>query len=173
DGVALVDRLGGDGSAVVVLGDLHWADSESVAVFERLAEPRPRPPGGEPDPALLLVGTYRPDGLSRRHAAAEVLPRLDRRHSVTHVRLDRLTAAEVSSFLAAVFGEEPSFRAVDALHTRTGGNPFFLEELVATRQQAPSGDAGTPLPWTVAELVRSELDDLDPEVRTMVQAAAV
>ena len=38
--------------------------------------------------AVLLVGTYRPDGLSRRHPAAEALLRIERRHTVTHVRLD-------------------------------------------------------------------------------------
>ena len=43
---------------------------ESVTVFEKLAEPG----GGR----LLVVGTYRPDGLSRRHPAAEMLPRLER-----------------------------------------------------------------------------------------------
>ena len=109
---------------LVVFEDLHWADSESLAAFELLAEPEGGP--------LVLVGTYRPDGLSRRHPAADLLPRLERRHSVTHLQLARFSPAEVSTFLAAVFDQDPSFRAVDALHTRTGGNPFFLEELVAS-----------------------------------------
>jgi DNA-binding CsgD family transcriptional regulator len=170
-GVELVRRLARGRTALAVFEDLHWADSESVAVFERLAEPAP---AGEDGPSgLVLLGTYRPDGLSRRHPAAEALPRIERRHSVTHVHLDRLSPAEVSNFLAAVYEEEPSFRVVDALHTRTGGNPFFLEELVAsTGDRAPS-DVDAPLPWTVSELVRSELDDLDPDVRELVRAAAV
>ena len=86
---ALGDRAGG-GPTLVVFEDLHWADSESITAFERLAEP---PPPGAPGAGrgLVLVGTYRPDGLSRRHPAAEAVPRLDRRHRVTHVHLDRLT----------------------------------------------------------------------------------
>jgi hypothetical protein len=40
-GVGLVRRLARDRTALVVFEDLHWADSESVAVFERLAEPAP------------------------------------------------------------------------------------------------------------------------------------
>ena len=168
---ALGDRSGG-GSTLLVFEDLHWADSESITAFERLAEP---PPPGAPGAGrgLVLVGTYRPDGLSRRHPAADAVPRLDRRHRVTHVHLDRLTPAEVSGFLAAVFDQEPSFRAVDALHVRTGGNPFFLEELVSAAGEMPAGDDDAPLPWTVSELVSAELDDLDPDVRAMVRAAAV
>ena len=191
-GVDLVRLLGRGATTLVVFEDLHWADSESVAVFERLAEPapaagaarhdhdgdhgkeRPGPSGASAaTAALVLVGTYRPDGLSRRHPAADALPRLERRHSVTHVRLDRLSPADVSHFLSAVYEEEPSFRTVDVLHTRTGGNPFFLEELAAASGAMPCRDEEAPLPWTVSELVRSELDDLDPAVREMVNTAAV
>ncbi|HKY66645.1 MAG TPA: AAA family ATPase, partial [Acidimicrobiales bacterium] len=173
-GVELVRGLGrraGGVTTLVVFEDLHWADAESVTAFERLAEPTPERDGGAG--GFVLVGTYRPDGLSRRHPAAEALPRLDRRHRVTHVHLDRLSPADVSGLLTAVFDEEPSFRTVDALHTRTGGNPFFLEELMASAGQMPGADGDAPLPWTVSELVRSEIDDLDPDVREMVSAAAV
>src|SRR5918995_1093320 len=165
-GVDLVRRLTADAAGLVVFEDLHWADSESVTAFERLAEP----PAGR----LVLVGSYRPDGLSRRHPASDAVPRLDRRHSVTHIHLDRLGPADVSSFLTAVYDEDPSFRVVDALHGRTGGNPFFLEELVSTSVSAPVHDlVSMPLPWTVAELVGSQVDALDPAVTDMLTAASV
>jgi DNA-binding CsgD family transcriptional regulator/tetratricopeptide (TPR) repeat protein len=165
-GVELVRRLTEGTAGVVVFEDLHWADSESLTVFEQLAEPG----GGR----LLVIGTYRPDGLTRRHPASELLPRLERRHSITHIQLRRLSPADVNAFLTAVYGEVPSFPVVDALHTRTGGNPFFLEELVASAGDAPWQDlADMPLPWTVAELVRGQLDELDPEVRRLVTAASV
>jgi DNA-binding NarL/FixJ family response regulator len=164
--VDLVRNLTAGLTGLVVFEDLHWADSESLALFERLAEPD----GGR----LVVVGTYRPDGLSRRHPASDLLPRLDRRHSVTHVHLGRLTPAEVSAFLTAVYSAEPSFRIVDSLHDRTGGHPFFLEELVASSGETSCYDLETlPLPWTMAELVRSQFDDLAPEVRRMVSSAAV
>ena len=177
-GTDLVRRLTAGRTGLLVFEDLHWADSESIAVFERLAEPavddHRAGPAAAQGRGLLLVGSYRPDGLSRRHPASDVLPRLDRRHSVTHVHLDRLSPAEVSRFLVAVYDEEPSFRVVDALHGRTGGNPFFLEELVASSGERPHHELDAmPLPWTVSELVRSELDELAPEVRDMLSAASV
>lgn len=164
--VDLVRELTGGRPGLLVFEDLHWADSESLTVFERVVEPDGGP--------LLAVGTYRPDGFSRRHPAAELLPRLERRHSVTHLHLGRLGPPEVSMFLAAVFEQDPSFRTVDALHQRTGGNPFFLEELVAhAGDLSPEALATAPLPWTVTEIVRSQLDGLDPEVRSIVAAASV
>ena len=47
-GVDLVRLLSGDGRALVVFEDLHWADSESLTTFELLAEPEGGP--------LVLVG---------------------------------------------------------------------------------------------------------------------
>jgi DNA-binding CsgD family transcriptional regulator/tetratricopeptide (TPR) repeat protein len=165
-GVELVRQLTAGATGLVVFEDLHWADLESVTIFEQLAEPG----GGR----LLVVGTYRPDGLSRRHPAAELLPRLERRHSVTNVQLARLSPADVGAFLTAVFGDVPSYRVVEALHARTGGNPFFLEELVASAGTGSAADLETmPLPWTVAELVRNQVEDLDPDVRNIVTTAAV
>lgn len=164
--VELVRALVAEGTGLLVFEDLHWADSESLSVLERLVEPD----GGR----LLAVGTYRPDGLTRRQPAADLLPRLERRHSVTHLHLGRLTPAEVSTFLAAVYEEDPSFRAVDAIHQRTGGNPFFIEELVARAGDLPpDGLATAPLPWTVADAVRSQLEALPPDVRHLITAASV
>jgi hypothetical protein len=165
-GVELVRAITAGRPALVVFEDLHWADAESLALFERLAAPDCGP--------LLLVGTYRPDGLSRRHPAAELLPRLDRRHDVLHVRLHRLSQPEVSDFLAAATDQRPSYRVVEALHARTGGNPYFLEELLAA---SPGADlealVDEPLPWNLAEAVRTQLDELDPDERRVVDAASV
>ena len=122
-GMAIVVELSRDRQTVVIFDDLHWADAQSVALFDRLAEPRSGP--------TLVVGTYRPEALTRRHPVADLLPRLERRRAVTHLHLDRLTTSEVGAFLAAVYGRVPSFRVVETLHARTGGNPFFLEELLS------------------------------------------
>ena len=93
---------------------------------------------------------------------------------MTHLQLTRFSPSDVSTFLTAVFDQDPSFRAVDALHTRTGGNPFFLEELVASASDlGGDGLEDAPLPWTVADVVHNQIEGLDPDVRTVVAAASV
>jgi DNA-binding CsgD family transcriptional regulator len=164
-GVGLVRQATGERPALLVFEDLHWADSESLSLFERLAEPDFGP--------LALLGTYRPDAISRRHPVADLLPRLERRHTVTHVRLGRLSPLDVGAFLTAVYGRSPSYRVVEALHTRTGGNPFFLEELLGNAEGDLDQLADQPLPWSLAEVVRAQLEELEPAERRILEAAAV
>src|SRR5262249_32783408 len=153
------------GPSIVVFEDLHWADSESVALFERIADLSGH---------RLLIGTYRPDEITRRHPLAELLPRLERRHTVTHLRLDPLSPADTSLLRTAVLGKAPPYGTAVALHNRTGGNPFFLEELLKARGDDDIDQlCDRPLPWNVAEALRRQLDDLDPSEQRVVEAAAV
>ncbi|HEX2771630.1 MAG TPA: AAA family ATPase, partial [Micromonosporaceae bacterium] len=165
-GLAIVADLVGDAPAVLVFEDLHWADSESAALFERLADQSgPR----------LLIGTYRPDEVTRRQPVAALLARMERRHAVTHVRLDRLTPADTAALLATATGGPVPFRSAASLHHRTGGNPFFLEELL--RECSTEGDLDQlcelPLPWSLAEVLRRQIDELEPASQRIVEAAAV
>ncbi|WP_433788503.1 ATP-binding protein [Actinoplanes sp. CA-252034] len=164
-GLAILSGLIGDSPAVIVFEDLHWADSESAALFERIADqPGPR----------LLIGTYRPDEVTRRQPVAGLLAQLERRHAVTHVRLDRLSPAQTAALLAAASGSPAPVRAAAALHQRTGGNPFFLEELL---RAMPGYDlealVDQPLPWSLADVLRRQVDDLDPVSHRIVEAATV
>lgn len=164
--VELVRTLVGSSTGLVVFEDIHWADPESLRVFERLTEPD----GGR----LVVAGTYRPDALTKRHPASALLPRLERRHFVTRIHLDRLTTADVGAFLNQVYRGVPPFKIIEAVQTRTGGNPFFVEELIAAAGTDCWDDLESlPMPWTVAELVQNQVDELEPDVRRLVNIAAV
>jgi DNA-binding CsgD family transcriptional regulator len=162
-GLQLLHELTSRGSAVVVFEDLHWADSESIALFERIADL-------EGD--RLLLGTYRPDEVMRRNPIAGLLDRLERRYTVHHIRLERLGLADTSAFLTAASGRAPEYRAAVSLHMRTGGNPFFLEELL--RGSADLDDlCDRPLPWSLAETLRRQVEHLEPDQQRLVEAASV
>jgi DNA-binding CsgD family transcriptional regulator len=162
-GLQVLLRVTAGGAAVVVFEDLHWADSESIALFERIADLEGN---------RLLVGTYRPAEVIRRNPIAGLLDRLERRHSVFHVRLERLGLAETSAFLTATVGKPPPYRAAVALHNRTGGNPFFLEELLRTGEDLENL-CEQPLPWSLAEALRRQVEHLEPNQQRLVEAAAV
>jgi DNA-binding CsgD family transcriptional regulator len=164
-GLAIVERIVGDAPSVLVFEDLHWADSESAALFERLAD-RAGP--------HLLIGTYRPDEVTSRHPVSALLERMERRHSVTHLRLERLTTAETAALLATSRGRPVSYRTAVTLHNRTGGNPFFLEELLRAYQAEDLDSVcEQPLPWSLAEVLRRQVAGLDPAAQRILEAAAV
>jgi DNA-binding CsgD family transcriptional regulator len=164
-GLSIVARLVGDRPSVIVFEDLHWADSESAALFERLAEQ-----GGP----RLLIGTYRPDEVTSRHPVAALLASMERRHELTHIRLERLNLAETAALLASATGQPVPYRSAIALHHRTGGNPFFLEELLRSSDGRDLDElCEQPLPWSLAEVLRRQVADLDPAGQRIVEAAAV
>src|SRR5437764_10500608 len=164
--VDVVRYLVGQGPAVLVFADLHWAHPEGVALFGRLATTAGLP--------ALLVGSYRPEDLHRTHPLAELMVALERRRTVGHVTLGRLAQYDVADLLTAVYQRPVPFTAVEALHRRTGGNPFFVEELLlAAGPTDPDQLASLPLPWNLTEAVLRHVDRLTPEQRRVLDAAAV
>ncbi|HEY3241181.1 MAG TPA: AAA family ATPase [Acidimicrobiia bacterium] len=163
--VDLVGHLARPGGAVVVFEDLQWADAESLAVFTRLAL--------TPGLPILLVGTYRAENLDRRRLA-DLVSDLERRRSVERIELAPLARTEVGEMLDAVTGRAVPLPGVEAVHHRTGGNPFFVEELLMVAGDAdPQALARLPLPASLTEAVVGHLDGLGPEERRTVDAAAV
>jgi tetratricopeptide (TPR) repeat protein len=155
-----------DRPVVVILEDLQWAGSESLAMLDRLTQ-------GVRDLPLLLIGTYRDD---EQPHLPEVLPRMQ------VLKLERLTKQGVAELSVSMLGEvgrrEPVVRL---LQRETEGNPFFLVEVV----RALAEEAGQlervgvmTLPATVFaagvwELVQRRLDRVPEGARPLLRLAAV
>jgi DNA-binding CsgD family transcriptional regulator len=167
--VDLLRHLAPDtGRLVLVADDLHWIDPDTVVFLHHLALGVP----GLDD--LVVLGTYRVDELLARSPLAALLSTVERHPEAVNVRLDRLGPDEVAEFASAAFGADVPYRAVKALHHRSGGNPFFLGELVAMAQDSGvEAIADLPLPWTVAEALRDAVQTLDDRERAVVETAAV
>jgi len=111
---------------VLVLDDLHWADSETLLLVRHLVRAcRPA--------ALLIVGTYRHTEVGVSHPLSATLADLWREAAVERLVLDGLDAAAVAEIVAgidaAMAGEERMSLA-RAVTTHTNGNPFFAGELI-------------------------------------------
>ena len=108
---------------VLVLDDLHWADTPSLLLLQFVA----RELGGG---RLLLVGTYRDMELSRQHPLAETLGELTRERLFQRVLLRGLGQQDVGRFIELVSGITPPHGLVDAVYRQTEGNPLFVTEVV-------------------------------------------
>lgn len=157
----------------VVLDDLHEADAGSLRLLEFVA----REARGAP---LLLVGTYRPGRAGADAVLDRTVGELARHPEATMVELSGLGAPEVGALVAAVDGTEAPPAIGQALHRRTGGNPYLVIELtrlLATRGQLH--DARTSLagqvevPAGVRAIVLAWLSGLSEPCREVVVAASV
>ncbi len=151
-----------DGPTIFVFEDVHWADPESLEVIDRLMVAGPLG-------ASVLI-TYRPNALHPGHPTSSFLRRAERRSHVVQFRLEPLRREEVEEYLAAA-GRSVDGPTVEHVHGRTGGNPLLLSELVA----ATAGDADLTagLPWTLAEMLRPEIERLPQSERCVAEAVAV
>jgi len=141
---SLLELLAGPAPLVLLLDDLHWADSGSVELLCALLR---RPPT-----APVLIGmAFRPRQVPPRLAAA-----LDR--GVTRLELGGLSL----DGSLRVLGPGWDRGRATALHVESGGNPFYLSQLART-PSAPSGTAA----------LAAEIALLDGDVRRALEGAAV
>jgi DNA-binding CsgD family transcriptional regulator len=137
---------------VAVGEDAHWADGASLELLRFLA----RRIGDLP---VLLVVTYRDDEVGPGHPLRLVLGDLATAPTVHRLHLLPLSEAAVTEMAAG------SERDPAALHRLTGGNPFFLTEVLAA--------AGESVPGSVADAILARAARLSPEGRAVLDVAAV
>ncbi|MET7424420.1 LuxR C-terminal-related transcriptional regulator [Dactylosporangium sp. NPDC005555] len=149
-------------TGVLVVEDLHDLDPASLTLIGELAATAALP-------ALLLVTSRPPQEAAFAPAAARTLRRLGGAPSVVRAHLAPFDARETAELIEAHRGGTPPPETVRALLTRTGGNPFWLTELVTAR-----GDlAGAPLPAHVAGLLVEPLAGEPGLVGRVARAAAL
>jgi DNA-binding CsgD family transcriptional regulator len=137
--------------ALVVLEDLHWADDATLELLRYAGRRIERTHS-------LLVATYRTDELVPAHPLRAVLGDLATTGPV-RLALQPLSASAVHALCSRL--------DVDALevHARTGGNPFFVTEVLA----APAAQ----VPTTVQDAVLARAGRLSASARAVLDAAAI
>jgi DNA-binding CsgD family transcriptional regulator len=142
---------------VWVIEDAHWADGATLDLVRFLA----RRVGSLP---LLLVVSYRDDELDAQHPLSVALGDVASCAAISRIGLQPLSRDAVA-VLAAGSGVN-----ADQLHHLTGGNPFFVTEVLAAG--SAELDRNT-LPRSVSEAVWGRLARLSPPARQTAQAVAV
>jgi DNA-binding CsgD family transcriptional regulator/tetratricopeptide (TPR) repeat protein len=163
DGVgSLLVRLSEHAPLVLVLEDLHWADTstrELVAFLHQTLR----------NGRLLLVVTYRSDELQRRHPLWPWLAEFGRRPGVVRLELGPLRRAELAEHLAALRGQRLSALAVERIFARSEGNPFYAEELLAVG----ADHAEVALPRALGEVLLARVQVLSDGAQQVLRVAAV
>lgn len=171
------ESLGRARPTAVVLDDLQWADSATVELLLVLA-------AALEEAAVLVLGVYRSDEIPRGHRLRKVRTDLRRAGRFDELVLEPLDLAGTIAIAGRLFGGDPGPALGVALHDRTQGIPFFVEELAAAiagggmlRQTTTGFELAdgepVPLPETVRDAVLLRVDQLGEDARPALEVAAV
>ena len=112
---------------LLVLDDVHWADSGTLYLLRHLAR-RSR----SARLRLLILATYRDIELDKVRPWHEVLLDLTRERLEKRLKVRRLTREQTGHLLTTLFEEEIAADFLDGIYQETEGNPFFVEEVCKT-----------------------------------------
>jgi class 3 adenylate cyclase len=159
-------ELARERAVVVLVEDAHWADDELLDLLDALV--------AQVEGPLLVLATARPELLERR-------PAWNRNTLV----LDALPPADADLLLGELLGTRLPESVRDVIVGRAEGNPFFVEELLATLidrgvlKRRNGGwtcgelPPGFEMPDTVQAVLAARIDLLPPAEKAALQAAAV
>ena len=157
-----VRRRARDEPVLLVVEDLHWADTRTLRALTHLVTTL------RPGDRVSLVATRR----ARPHptgAPADLVVALAR-HGARTVELTGLGEHDAQALVASVAGPDADPARVAQWRTRTGGNPFFLVELarLATTSAGWRGE----VPESVQSVVSRRLEDLPGDTREVLVVSA-
>jgi adenylate cyclase len=167
----LLERRLSQAPLLLLVEDLHWADTASLDLLRGAADQLV-------DRPLMFLLTHRP----------EAKPPMVARAEQTILRLGPLSTSDTRAMVDGLFGDvigDPLGQIGDIVVSRAGGNPLFVEEIVrmlvargvlvreGDRWASPASCQEVDVPPTLQGLLLSRIDKLGPEERRLLQEAAV
>ena len=153
----LIEAAAGNRPQIILVEDLHWADDSTLALLAFLL--RTIDHG-----RVLILLTCRSEDVRRGDATSRFIADVRRARLVERIVLSRLDAAGTRALAEQLSGRELSDTALERMHERAEGVPFFIEEL------ACCSDA--PLPESLTGLLLTRFDRLGDDAGAVVRIAA-
>jgi DNA-binding CsgD family transcriptional regulator/tetratricopeptide (TPR) repeat protein len=161
--LGLLQRLSSSAPLLLVIEDLHWADAatrDTIAFLVRNVRTE----------RMLVAMTFRSDELHRRHPLLPWLAELERTGGIERVDLHRLDLDETRHLVAAIVGSDAAAELVERIHRRSDGNPFFVEELLASNPEAAGAER---MPPTLREVLLARIASVPEATQMILGVAAV
>lgn len=152
---------------VVLLEDLHWADSSTARLLAHLVSSWSM---SAEQPDVLLLVTRRPDEGGGDHPALELALDAVARHGTLRLDLTGLTLEDVAELARRRADWEVDSDAASTLHDRTVGNAFLLVELLRLGAEAL---VPGQVPGGVTDVVQRRLSSMPETTRAVLATASV
>jgi DNA-binding CsgD family transcriptional regulator len=158
--LALLTDRAASAPVLLVLEDLHWADSSTLDLVVFLAH-------NLDDRRVLLLATCRADEPSSAERIRRLEDGVRRSGSALVLELGPLERAELTALVAAHTDASLTATVADAIAARSEGNPFFAEELLAA-----AGDESGELPRGLRDLLMQRVARIDQPTQGVLRLAA-
>src|SRR5262245_16658476 len=162
--LGVVDRLARTAPTALIVEDLQWADPSTLDLLSFLVR-------NLHEERCLVVVTVRSDELAGRPTVMAHLPELERLEIVERIDLDRLDRDELGLLLADETGGPVESDVLDRVWKRTGGNPFFAEQLVAAETEGSADGDGT-LPPRLRDVVLARVATVSEAGQEVLRVAS-
>jgi class 3 adenylate cyclase/tetratricopeptide (TPR) repeat protein len=170
------------GAVIVVLDDLHWADTASLQLLRHAI-------GATSPMDVTIICTYRDTDLNRLHPLGKLLADLHREANVARIALGGLGDADLIEMLEVAAGSELDDAGIGlalALRRETDGNPFFTAEMLRHLRESGGIVLGADgslsltgtleelgLPNSVRDVIGRRVERLGPEPSRVLRLASV
>jgi tetratricopeptide (TPR) repeat protein len=168
---------------LLVLEDIHWADSSSLQLLSYIAR-------NTKDCKVFICATFRPEELDDKgeksiHPLKETILRMSRDKVFNLVELDRLECKDVKQLLKTRLGlDEIPQGFTNEIFTQTEGNPFFIEEVMRSLEEEGAihlhGDRYDidtmkefNIPSSIKDLIDLRISRLDKDSMDTIRHASV
>jgi tetratricopeptide (TPR) repeat protein/KaiC/GvpD/RAD55 family RecA-like ATPase len=168
-----------DSPLVIVFDDLQWADQATLDLLEYFVKSTGNLP-------ILVACTYRTEDVGPDTSLHKMLGKLNRERLLETLTIKNLTKDDTVSLIEQIFGQKQvSTEFTDLIYHTTGGNPFFVEEVLrslvddGTIYRTEKGWDRKPIdevtvPESVKSTLRSRLSKLEPDtLGTLVWGAVM
>jgi predicted ATPase len=132
-----------DSPLLIFIDDLHWADNSTNQLLHYVAR-------AAKDKKVFIIGTYRPEEID---ILQDTIEKMSREKLVSEVCLEKLDEPHVAEMIKSLYGLAPE-GFVEGIFEKTGGNPFFVEEVLRTLESEGKIDPA----------VSSTLESIDPQL---------
>lgn len=165
----------GERDKIIIMDNIQWIDKESIEVLKYLLR-------AMKDSSLTLILIYRSEEM--KEALEEFIAYISREVDTTEVALGSFEYQEIKESIKSILGEEPNRNLTDYISHSSGGNPFFIEEIVRglldSRYLMIETDtwkfiepAKDVVPKTLTDIASRKYRTLSTEAKTVLEIASV
>ena len=171
---ALLAAAGRARPTLLVLDDLHWAAPPTLLLLRHIVR-------AEPQPNAFVLATCRETELTADHPLTRLLADLQRDARPARLPIGGLDEPAIAALLDAVAGRalgDDADELLQVLHAQTGGNPFFIRELLAHLLESAStatdfGAGALAIPEELRQVIRYRVAQLPAAARRALAVAAI